>query len=158
MDINRLRGIAADDNIDVGNVTGEKFKFTPGEKYQVKAEHIRAGQSSKGTPSVSAHLRVVDGPDGINQTAWVDWYFSDSVPDGIVKRNLNFLAYLGLNSDDLFEVGFPEKQEDLPFVSAVVNFKAVQQKNSDFFNYYVDPIEAPEVEVPADDDDLGWDD
>ena len=172
MNLKDLINSAKDADVDVTKAPSfEEFKPKVGENYLVKVENVKGIVSKAGNPGLNFLLRIVDGPDGINQTIFESVYFTESMGPNLLARNLHYASLLGVDVDDIGTFDFPAEPgakngEDFPFTDTVAGLepgyrKDKQDPTKEWSNHhYVAAASGPTTTVTSDDgdDDLGWDD
>ena len=172
MNLDDLRKAAAEADIDPTEAPSNSgFQPTDGESYLVRVEEAKRILSGKGTDGVTAFVQVVDGPDGINQKFFLNFYFSKAMSEDLIKRNLHYLEVLGVDMES-YDHAKPSKQgwreggEMLVDSDTVAQVNASYRPNKDkpespWANHHILEVQSGAnntVNVPDEDDsDLDWD-
>lgn len=173
MNLDDLRKQAADADIDPTEApSNNNWQPTEDEVYLVRVVDAKRVLSSKNNDGVSLRVEVVDGPDGINQSTFLNYHFTKAMHANNIKRNLHYLDVLGVEMD-AYDHAKPSGQgwrsgADLPYDDNVVaQLNAAYRPNkekpeSPWPNHHITEVESGPsntVNVPEDDgdDDLDWD-
>ncbi len=173
MNLDDLRKQAEEADIDPTEApSNSQWSPQDGETYTVRPIEVKRVLSSKNNDGVSLRVEVVDGPDGINRSIFLNYHFTAAMHANNIKRNLHYLDILGVEMDAYDHVK-PEGQgwksgAVLPFDDmTVVQLNAAYRANKDkpespWPNHHlVEVASGPSntVVVPEDDgdEDPDWD-